>query len=110
MTLEELEKVEVVKSAAEKLMKTDDDYRKLRSEFHPDRFSFGSTEQNRAEKVFVKLERLWELTARNSVIGKRDRTHKPFPIRPPKRSGEDRPKSLARRPKRAFPAPPPVGA
>ena len=68
MTLEELEKVEVVKSAAEKLMKTDDDYRKLRSEFHPDRFSYNSPEAARAEKVFIKLETLWELLQQPVVI------------------------------------------
>ena len=68
MTLEDLERVEVIKSAAEKLMKTDSDYRSLRSRYHPDRYPAGSNDQSRAEKVFIKLGQLWELLQQPTII------------------------------------------
>lgn len=70
MTLEEIVKSELLKSAALAVFggTTDDHYRKLRSEFHPDRYPFNSPGQALAEIVFKKLEQLWELLQEPTII------------------------------------------
>ena len=59
--LEQVEQTELLKSSATDLLVNDDGYRKLRSELHPDRFPFNTPLQARAEKAFIKLEKLYEL-------------------------------------------------
>ena len=68
MTLiEQVEQIELLKSSAMSLLVDDDGYRKLRSELHPDRFPFNTPIQARAQKAFVKLEKLYELMKKPDI-------------------------------------------